>query len=38
MWPIDRIAEQPIPRARDRGELDVLPGAGRPLEIGGAAE
>ncbi len=30
---IDRIAEQRIQEAVDQGELDDLPGAGRPLEL-----
>lgn len=30
---IDRIAEQRILEALERGELDDLPGAGRPLEL-----
>jgi len=31
MWLIDRLAERRIREARERGELDDLPGAGRPL-------
>lgn len=33
MWLIDRLAEQQITRAIERGELDDLPGAGRPLVL-----
>jgi len=33
MWLIDQIAEQHIRDAIERGELDDLPGAGRPLEL-----
>ncbi len=31
MWFLARIAERRIEEARDRGELDNLPGAGKPL-------
>ena len=30
---LDAIAEERIARARDAGEFDDLPGAGRPLEL-----
>lgn len=33
MDPIDAIAERRIREAIDRGELDDLPGAGRPLQL-----
>lgn len=33
MWLIDQLAERRIAEARDRGELDNLPGAGRPLVL-----
>jgi len=33
MWLIDRIVEQRVQEASERGELDDLPGAGRPLEL-----
>ncbi len=31
MWFLTQIAEKRIEEARDRGELDNLPGAGKPL-------
>jgi hypothetical protein len=31
MWLIDQIAERKISEALERGELDDLPGAGRPI-------
>ncbi|MGD9409261.1 MAG: DUF1992 domain-containing protein, partial [Thiohalocapsa sp.] len=31
MWLIDALAEKKIQEAIERGELDDLPGAGRPL-------
>jgi hypothetical protein len=34
MWLIDRLAEARIAEAIERGELDNLPGAGRPLNLG----
>jgi hypothetical protein len=34
MWLIDRLAEQKIAEATERGELDNLPGEGRPLQLG----
>ena len=34
MWLIDRLAEARIAEAIERGELDNLPGAGRPLDLG----
>jgi hypothetical protein len=33
MFILDAIAEERIARARDAGEFDHLPGAGRPLEL-----
>lgn len=33
MWLIDKIAEQQILQALERGELDDLPGAGKPIEL-----
>jgi hypothetical protein len=33
MFILDVIAEERIARARDAGEFDHLPGAGRPLEL-----
>lgn len=33
MFILDAIAEQRILRARDAGEFDALPGAGKPLEM-----
>ena len=33
MWLIDQLAEQKIRAAIERGELDNLPGAGKPLEL-----
>lgn len=33
MFLLDRLAEDRINRARDRGELDNLSGAGQPLEL-----
>lgn len=33
MWLLDQMAERAIDRARQRGELDHLPNAGRPLEL-----
>lgn len=33
MFILDVIAEERIARARDAGELDDLPGAGKPLEL-----
>jgi len=33
MWMIDALAEQRIEQAIGRGELDDLPGAGRPLPV-----
>jgi hypothetical protein len=33
MWLIDSLAEARIQEAMDRGELDALPGSGRPLEL-----
>ena len=33
MWLLDELAERHIAAARDRGELDNLPGAGRPLAL-----
>jgi len=33
MWLIDQIAEQHILHAIERGELDDLPGKGRPLDL-----
>jgi len=33
MWLIDQLAERKIQEARRRGELDDLPGAGRPVVL-----
>lgn len=33
MNPLDELAEQRIRESRERGELDDLPGAGRPLDL-----
>jgi hypothetical protein len=33
MWLLDRLAEQRIAQAIERGELDDLAGAGRPLQL-----
>lgn len=33
MWLIDKLAEQHIREAIERGELDDLPGAGKPLKL-----
>lgn len=33
MWLLDQLAEERIAQARDRGELDDLPGQGRPLAM-----
>lgn len=33
MFPVDKLAEQKIAEAIERGELDNLPGAGRPLNL-----
>lgn len=33
MWLLDRLAEERIEQARARGELDDLPGRGRPLRL-----
>jgi hypothetical protein len=33
MWLIDELAEQQIRQAMDRGELDDLPGAGKPMTL-----
>lgn len=33
MWLIDELAEQRIAEARDRGELEGLPGQGKPLRL-----
>ncbi len=33
MWLLDQMAERAITEARERGELDDLPNAGRPLEL-----
>lgn len=33
MWLLDRLAEERIERALARGELDDLPGRGRPLHL-----
>ena len=33
MWLIDKIAEEKIRQALERGELQNLPGEGRPIEL-----
>jgi len=33
VWLLDEMAERAIAQARERGELDDLPNAGRPLEL-----
>lgn len=33
MWLLDQMAERAIDQARQRGELDDLPNAGRPLDL-----
>ncbi len=33
MWLIDKLAEQAIDKARREGQLDNLPGAGKPLVL-----
>jgi len=33
MWLIDQLAEARIAEARERGDFDELPGAGRPLDL-----
>ncbi|MDR3410135.1 MAG: DUF1992 domain-containing protein [Formivibrio sp.] len=35
MWFLTQIAEKRIEEARDRGDLDNLPGSGRPLDFDG---
>lgn len=34
MWLLDQLAEEAIAQARERGDLDGLPGHGRPLDLG----